>query len=471
MAFYLAPTRAWELLSGSLLAIHAPSVLPTQKRWISQILGFAGLALILVAGLGFTAQTPFPGWAAALPVLGSVALILAGGLGGGLATSLLSSAPLRGLGLISYSLYLWHWPVIVLLKFWTVDPPTPTQMTIAVIAILLLSALSWKYVEQPFRHAGRKPGGLRHPVLWAGAASIAGVCLFSFVLIQGKGLPERFSPSERQLLVEDNKDGTMPCDGGKDWQEISECRLGTKNGPETFLVWGDSHGLALIPAFHKAMESLGRGGIYVGIPGCGALLGLSRSNEPFPALCLPLGKHVLSVLDKHPDIQTIYLVSRWSIYAQGVRFKHSPTARQTFVIDAESPRPELAENPRAFQRSVARTIAEFQRRKLKIVVVDQVPDIGYHVSYATVMTARTHRDLDLRTSREDYDAFQRSNRDVFAPYAARGEISLLPLESLFCDKQVCRVTTQKGLPAYWDDNHLSRRGSLELAPALAGMLR
>ena len=471
MAFYLAPTRAWELLAGALLAIHAPRTLPAGREWVAQALGIAGLGLILAAGVWFSPATVFPGWTAALPVLGAVALILAGSLGGGIATRILSTAPVRGLGLISYSLYLWHWPVIVLLRFWTIDPPTPLQMTLAVVATVILSILSWKYVEQPFRHAGKLPGRLRHPVLWAGGGCIIAVCALSMVLFQGKGLPGRFSAEEQRLLVEELKDGSVPCDDQTDWREIADCEIGAADAPESFLVWGDSHGRSLLPGLNEAMKLLDRRGRFVGIPGCLTLLGISRTNDPFPGLCFPLGDHVLSVLDAHPEIRTIYLVSRWSVYAQGTRFEHSPTARQTLVVDAESPGASLAENPRAFARALERTIAELQRRGLKIVMLTQIPDIGYHVSIASVMAGRLDRDIDLRTSRAEYEAFQRSTTEILAPHAKQGEIALVPLEDLFCDDDFCRITTQDGLPAYWDDNHVSRRGALELAPELAELLR
>ena len=475
MAFYLAPTRAWELLAGALLAIHAPRALPAGREWVPQGLGIAGLGLILAAGVGFSPATAFPGWAAALPVLGAVALILAGSLsasrGGGIATRLLSTAPMRGLGLISYSLYLWHWPVIVLLRFWAIDPPTPVQMTLAMVATVILSILSWKYVEQPFRHAGRRPGRLRHPVLWAGAGCIIAICALSALLFQTKGLPGRFSAEEQRLLVEEIKDGKTPCDEQTDWREIADCQIGAADAPESFLVWGDSHGRSLLPGLNEAMKLLDRRGRFVGIPGCLTLLGISRTNDPFPGLCFPLGDHVLTILDQNPEIRTVYLVSRWSIYAQGTRFEHSPTARRTTVVDAESPGASLAENPRAFARAFERTIAEFRRRGLQVVVLNQIPDIGYHVSIASVMAARLDRDIDLRTSRAEYEAFQHSTAGIIRPYAARGEIALVPLEDLFCNAEICRITTRDGLPAYWDDNHVSRRGALELAPDLAELLR
>lgn len=475
LAFYLAPTRAWELLAGALLAIHAPRALAPGRAWIAQALGIGGLALIVIAGLGFSPATAFPGWAAALPVLGSVALILAGSLGGGPATRLLSTAPMRGLGLISYSLYLWHWPVIVLLRFWTIDPPTPLQMVLAVGVTVILSILSWRFVEQPFRHVGKGAengaGRLRHPVLWGGAGVMIAVSALSVLLVQGRGLPGRFSAEEQALLVEEIKDGTAPCDEQTDWRQIARCRLGASGAPETVLVWGDSHGRSLLPGLDLALKELDRGGRFIGIPGCLTLLGISRTNDPFPGLCFPLGDEVLATLDENPQIRSVYLVSRWSVYAQGTRFEHSPTAPQTTVVDAESPGASLAENPRAFARALERTVAELRRRGLKVVVLTQIPDIGYHVSIASVMAARLGRDIDLRTSRAEYEDFQRSTAEILAPHVARGEIALVPLQDLFCDGTTCRITTGDGLPAYWDDNHVSRRGARELAPGLAGLLR
>ena len=293
-AFYLAPTRAWELFAGSLLAIHAPG---RSAPRLAQGLGLGGLALLAAAAFGFGHETPFPGAAAAVPVLGAVALILAGSLGGGTATQLLSSAPMRAIGLISYSLYLWHWPVIVLLRFWSIGPVTPWQMAAAMAATVLLAFLSWKYVEQPFRHAGRGAGRLRYPVLWAGAGSMAAVLAVAAGLILGQGLPARFNAQELAMLKGESEGESLshcaprPEIGAP---KIPVCDIGASGAPKSLLVWGDSHALALRPALDGALRNLNLQGYFIGVEGCVPLLGMTRQDPPYREICAAMDDRALA---------------------------------------------------------------------------------------------------------------------------------------------------------------------------------
>ena len=118
-AFFYTPARVWELLTGSVLALAPRRVLP---GWLAQALGAAGLVLIAVAVFGFDARTPFPGSAAMLPAGGAALVILASGANPTASGGLLSLGPIRFVGLISYSLYLWHWPLLVFYRFWRVAP-------------------------------------------------------------------------------------------------------------------------------------------------------------------------------------------------------------------------------------------------------------------------------------------------------------------------------------------------------------
>ena len=166
--FYLLPTRAWELIVGSLLAFEL--VLAPGRRvagWES----FAGLGLILIPVFSYTAETPFPGIMALPPVLGA-ALIIHSGLGQSTAptTKLLSNPLLRFIGLISYSLYLWHWPIAVFMRYYYIELSFYQKIFIVIFSIAV-AFLSWKFVEQPARH---RSGTLRRPQLFmVTATSIA----------------------------------------------------------------------------------------------------------------------------------------------------------------------------------------------------------------------------------------------------------------------------------------------------------
>jgi peptidoglycan/LPS O-acetylase OafA/YrhL len=156
-ALYLAQSRAWELLFGVLLALDA---LPDLRaRSLREALGIAGLLLIVAGAVLYTTKTPFPGLAALPPALGAVLVIASGNGASGdggktLVSRLLSSRIAVGLGLISYSLYVWHWPIMTMTDLLVGHPLTKLQKVAVVALCIGVAALSWRYVEGPFRRRG-----------------------------------------------------------------------------------------------------------------------------------------------------------------------------------------------------------------------------------------------------------------------------------------------------------------------------
>lgn len=175
-AYYSLPTRAWELAAGGLLALAAP-----RYRWVrgpvAAGLGWLGVGLLAV-GLGaIHPTTAYPGLAALLPTLGAVAIIASGGAAGSPGAILLGTAPLRWLGRVSYSLYLWHWPILVLgpvalglasTEDGEVGADLPVRLGLVMLAVVL-AVLTWRFVEEPFRRARPSYGGRVRGFALAGA--------------------------------------------------------------------------------------------------------------------------------------------------------------------------------------------------------------------------------------------------------------------------------------------------------------
>lgn len=149
-AFFSLPTRAWELLCGAMLAV-LPAAKHAPRLWVRQTVGLAGLAAVLLAVFTFDKTTVFPGWAALLPVLGTTALIWSGARGPTLAGQLLSLRPMVWIGLLSYSLYLWHWPIYVYANAISIDGIQPLEAVGWIALAVALAWLSLRYVELPFR--------------------------------------------------------------------------------------------------------------------------------------------------------------------------------------------------------------------------------------------------------------------------------------------------------------------------------
>ena len=239
--FFLFPTRIWELLFGAMIALGSR---PVGHRSLGEIMSVVGLGLILLGIFTLEEGDPFPGWNALLPCLGTV-LIIQAGIGTQtrsalpLVNRLLSFQPLVGIGLISYSLYLVHWPIAAFMKYVTLRSPTAAEMAAMLVASLGLAWLLWRFVEQPFRKASLD---VRAKAFIATACAIAGGVMIGLFAGWTGGFPQRFPDFvENQIAgVEDwggdhcfNQNVSTPTP----WDPQLCTRIHGKNG--RILVWGE----------------------------------------------------------------------------------------------------------------------------------------------------------------------------------------------------------------------------------------
>ena len=266
-AFYLLPTRVWQLGVGGLLALIG--VMGTSRR--AGALAWAGLAAVAVAGVALTAEMPYPGLAALLPTAGAVALLYGGAAPSG-PIRLLAATPLRFLGKISYSLYLWHWPLLVLPLMFLERALTGVEIVVAVAAAIGVSWLSWRFVEQPFRYGDRSRRATSWSAIRVGVAGILSVALFtqglvaalpsSAVAVQPTpspsgspvasdgpiALPADLTPSLASARDDEER---LRGDGCLAFERVStppNCEYGVKGSAITIALVGDSHASHWFPA-------------------------------------------------------------------------------------------------------------------------------------------------------------------------------------------------------------------------------
>ena len=242
-AFFLLPSRMWELLVGALL-VYAPQPKSKSQHW-QEIASLVGIAGILAAGLLFDATTPFPGTAALVPCFATALIIYSSSHTQTKIGKLLSYKGIVFIGLISYSLYLWHWPILALLRYNTNQPLTTASQCVALGLSFLCGWLSWKYVETPFRQGFQNIKLRRTLTITAACATV--LIIASVWIDHSKGLTWRL-PAEVYQLIQDNevpkrfrsnteqvKTGDLPLLGSID----------NSQQPIDFLVWGDSHAMAI----------------------------------------------------------------------------------------------------------------------------------------------------------------------------------------------------------------------------------
>lgn len=277
-AYFVTHTRMWELALGGLLAL---SVLPDMSDGLRETLRIAGLAAIGFACVAFSSATEFPGAAALVPTLGGALVISAGSSNRPASTyRLLASSPAQWLGDVSYSIYLWHWPLIIFAGTLLSQSHLSAKAGAVVLAAsLLLAWLSYKFIEQPFRHPGRRA----FPALVAGAASIASVVLVSgaalltvrgsgaeiavpsatypgaLALVSGAPVPQVSAPIPPLAKVpQDMPDAyRTDCHLDQKMSELHPCVFGPENASFRLLLSGDSHAANWIPALQALAEKRG----------------------------------------------------------------------------------------------------------------------------------------------------------------------------------------------------------------------
>lgn len=171
-AFFLPDSRAWEFGVGALLAMVPPLA---ARGWMSELMPLSGLAMIAYSALTLTGDSNFPGLNAALPCVGA-GLVVCRTTAPGVVAAALGSSPVRFVGLISYSLYLWHWPVLVFFRHWNEGGmPSTLEATALGATSVVLSVLTWKYIETPFRRWRPGLSAMRGLAMGFAAVTAAGI--------------------------------------------------------------------------------------------------------------------------------------------------------------------------------------------------------------------------------------------------------------------------------------------------------
>jgi peptidoglycan/LPS O-acetylase OafA/YrhL len=463
-AFYWITSRAWELFLGSLLVVPL-FPLPTTKA-LRELLSLLGLTLIAVSVFGFDNQTVFPGVAALVPTIGAALIIYAGLGGSSIVGRLLSVKPLMLLGLISYSLYLWHWPIIVYAKYYSITPLEYKQMAGIVVVALIVSWLSWRYVETPFRKSQQN----QSKVLVVSLTVLAALMVGGLVLSMNKGFEGRY-----QNVTAHNSD--------QQWlhwtacQNVSTrirqgqplCVMGSQNAKPTFLLWGDSHAKSIAVAFDTAAQENDIKGQIAIQTGCPPLLGIERTGR---TRCHQFNQTVLTYLINNPDIKTIVLAARWALSTKGTRYKQEAGKQVTLIAIDDGGNKQVVKksqnNVGLFNKGLRRTVKQLTQLGRQVVIVGPIPEVGYHVPAAEFVASRTQQDVNklIAPSKQEFKKRTQEVDVVFSQLSTHNHVSIIEPAKKLCEYEVCNVFFN-GKVLYRDDDHLSTDGARYITPLIS----
>ncbi len=448
-AFYLAPARAWELIVGALVACDAlPAAVHARTR---NVAAAVGIALIVASVIGYNSSIPFPGIAAIVPTVGAALIAHAGTKGDTFISRMLSIRPLVFIGLISYSLYLLHWPLLVFGKYYLIRGMTLGVSAGLLLASFALATLSWRFVERPLRSLRMR----RRPLFGVAAAAITVTIGASAYVHVEDGLPRRFPYGGPWSTA---------CDERRPEDPNGLCTLGLSASP-TFLLWGDSHAAALAPGIDSAALRTHAAGYQAHKSGCPPLVGVEVRWTSFPNLasCAAFNQDVLRYIGSRPALRTIILASRWAMFASGhgygVNADSTIALSATYQIDAGS---ETAAD--LFRLGLDRTVRQLRALGRRVVLVDPIPEVGYEVPEALFIAQRTGRDVNdlIGPTPEQYRARNRIVLDVLNRFRGVHDVREIDVAQRMCTARRCTVSVS-GRPLYQDDQHLSLDGSQYLS--------
>lgn len=412
-SFYLLHTRYWELSFG---ALAAAGVLKKAKdKFWNEILSVLGMLLILFSVFTFTSKTVFPGYAALLPVLGATLIIL--NAENTLVGKMLSLKPLVFIGVISYSLYLWHWPLVVFSHDkYIINLNLSREMLVALS--VLIAWFSTRFIEAPFRN---KQSYDRTKILKHSGVAYSLLFLTSLAIWPLKGWSDRLS-DEKAYILSSTKDYSPvrdKCHFSSGVPETNQyCILGAKDIEPNLFVWGDSHGAEMSYALSKLT------GVYTATySACPPVVGFTSTERPE---CQTHNKQVLNFILNNKNIKSVVLAANYSKYEGDERYSG-------FITGFEN------------------TVRKLTEGGKRVTVLDQIPTPGVNVPN------------DLANADVVINKSFTYNDVTFKKIHLAENIKIFHFESYLCERETCTMMFENH-PISFDDNHLSLTVAKIMAP-------
>jgi len=462
-AFYMLPARAWELGLGMIPAIMEQS--GKKKLFTSSLAEGAsilGLIMILAPFFLLSVNIPFPGPSALPSVIGTALMISCST--SWLNRRLFHFPPLLFIGKISYSWYLWHWPLLSFMRIVTGGPLSVT-VTIIVIALSLLAAIcSYYWIEQPFRTTTMAP----KPLLLRYAVASCSALLVCVIMWRSQGLPQRYPElaqmehSVSLLWVSD------PCTSLLSSDQLNfdhQCYNSPPDRPVVAL-WGDSHAMALAPELRLLSQKAGYGYVQMTGVGCPPLIGATHNINDLPlyaATCMRFNNRALAALKNDQHIRLVILAARWN-YISRLALMAGDSPERLELVNPSDWRSVLEQSLGASIRSlvdsgkqviVLEDVPEFDSDPLQAVRTDNIPvrkAIAQWAGGARPNSSFSAPPSSAASAEDTDEVLEKATK----PYPG---VALVNLRHLLCDSSAeCRFRTDNFM-IYSDPDHLTPYGS------------
>lgn len=430
--FYLLPFRAWELLLGSAIAMGV--VPPIRSGRVATLAGFAGLAMLLVTYVLYSKSTLFPAYNALLPTVGAALIIMAGAHPLSPASRLLSNPALVVTGKASYSIYMWHWPIIVFHGLLLGFPMDAAGKWWLVALSLLAGFASWYVIEGATR--GRLSGMPARRTAAVSMALFAPVVAFAGYGVVSGGVPERVAPEvvKMEQYRKDFSPHRLRChqDDDNRREYNGACVLGTADTSPDTVVWGDSHGVEIAAALGERLAEEGRSLRQVTYSACPPAKGVEQPNRRF---CVPHNDQTLTAIVNDPAVQNVVLAAYYA--------SHSNDFEQ-------------------LAKGLENSINALQQAGKRVIVSYPLPETTVDMPMMMARRMMLGNGLPDIESYEDFRADFQQGFELVEELERKTGVIAVPTYQRFCDQR-CQMADKNGV-YFFDRHHLSMYGARQLTP-------
>ena len=457
--YFLAPSRAWELLLGGVLATSGQGSL--KSKIANELLAVAALVTLAFVTYWYGPTIRYPGWYAIAPCAASAILIQTGRQQSSLVRKLLSLRPFVFTGLISYSLYLWHYPVLVLASYYFLRDFHGFELGILMASIYTLSVVSWKWIETPIRRRQLLESN-RWFVAWALIVSLV-LLTTGIVFWNSDGLPWRFPPETRVQGIAWLWDGDFPpkcVNISLDMIASGRlCSVGPQdNDAVRGVVWGDSHAMALLPAYEQLAKLHHMRLFFAVRTSCRPLVGTTKTpwTEAWNSQCGAFNAAAAQAV-RQLDPRLLILNAHW------IDVDADLVSQSDEAGDPEDSN---------FKRGLLETLRASGSVNRAVCIVMDVPEYKYSLPKALgVARKRGIAEGFLKLTRaEALQQFSGPERDIRALAQQHRMLRYADPKDLLCRGDSC-IFESNGELLYGDADHLSWVGAQYVASALDGCFR
>ena len=462
--FYLIFSRAWELFAGSLIALTPTNKLHF-KNGVDDLLAGTGLLLIFIAIFEFDSDTPFPGIYAAVPVIGTM-LIIAFAHQTTLVGRFLSNPISVWIGLLSYSLYLWHQPLFAFLRLKSVGEPDWKLFSVAIVLTFILAYLSWRFIENPFRN--KKLFG-KKKIFTYSIISMAAVFSLGMLGHLNKGFPGRFDvPSYSDSIKISPKRRECHTEGESYISPSEACKYYGDN--TEWIVFGDSHVVEIAYAIAKELEQEDKGVLHLSFSACRPYTSL-KTNIPG---CSQWIDEVVNYIVNDSGAKNVLVGFRYSWHLFGDQLDEYPE------VPNRSPRLDLVdandlsddEIRERYWQDLLGILDAISRSGKQVYVLYPIPELPMDIVKGAMPisifeNSKTMLDLERSTTIEYYNdrnAFILERLENISLSNGVDVFAVKPYE-IFCKDGFCPAI-RNGKSLYYDDDHVSISGAAEIAKSI-----